>query len=126
MQSAEKPEPEKDEQYQAQSASEPRSTNQAIAVKAVAAAEQQDDHHDDQDCSHPSPHIADIRWCRRPNRIGCGIWGSAAACRDAILPLLTTALNDLKQNHYNRDDQEDVDDAAHRVRGDETQKPEDD
>ena len=40
--------------------------------------------------------------------------------------LLTAALNDLNQNHYHRDDQEDVNDSAHRIRGDETQKPEDD
>jgi hypothetical protein len=52
MQAAEKPESEKNEQYQAQSASEPRSTIPAIPIIATAAPEQQDDHDNDQNCAH--------------------------------------------------------------------------
>jgi hypothetical protein len=48
MQTAEDPEQEKNEHYQAQSASKPRSTIPAISVIATAAAEQQDDHDNDQ------------------------------------------------------------------------------
>jgi hypothetical protein len=38
-------------------------------------------------------------------------------------PLQASALNDPNQNHNDRDDQEDVNEPAHRVRGDKPQKP---
>jgi hypothetical protein len=40
--------------------------------------------------------------------------------------LQTSALNDLDQYQHDSDDQENMNDAAHGVRGKETQKPEDD
>src|SRR5450756_1781089 len=38
-------------------------------------------------------------------------------------PLLASSLNDLTQTHDHGDGQEDVNNAAHRIRGDETQEP---
>jgi hypothetical protein len=39
--------------------------------------------------------------------------------------LQASALNDTNQNHDNRDDQEDMNESAHGVRTDKTNKPED-
>ncbi|QEX15216.1 hypothetical protein FRZ44_04960 [Hypericibacter terrae] len=59
MQSAQKPEHEKDNQHQAEYAAQPGSAITAVPIIPAATAEQHDQYDNDEDCTHVSPLLAD-------------------------------------------------------------------
>src|ERR1035438_9146730 len=58
---AEEPKDEKNDQHQTQCAADPRSTIPTVPVIATAAAEQQDEQDNDQECAHSPPSFNNSR-----------------------------------------------------------------
>jgi hypothetical protein len=57
MQAAEEPDHEQYHQHEAKNAAEPTPSIAIVSIVAPAAAEQQDQHNNDQDCAHFSPSL---------------------------------------------------------------------